>query len=152
MIAEVFLSRLYKPLTNSLLYIGFNNDQLPFFNRIKLLDRFFLMENNSIVTHKVNDNLRVWQQSEKIKIIEHNNIQLLVMPYLQVNRGVEINDRSSHQKNSTGKLIIMVALPKTEKSIYLHLGELFDKKLTRYINPITQRTQRNPIVSQRKIL
>ena len=54
------------------------------------------MEKDLVVTDKVNDDAAIRWQSEKIEVLQENNIELIIVPYLLVNLRIKINYSRSH--------------------------------------------------------
>ena len=74
----------------------FNNNEFSFFYRIQLLDRLLFVENYFVVADKMDHNLCIRWQPEKIKIIQADDIELIIMSYFLMNCRAEVNDVGCH--------------------------------------------------------
>ena len=74
----------------------FNNNEFSFFYGIQLLDRLLFVKNYFIVADKMDHYLCIRWQPEKIKIIQADDIELIIVSYFLMNCRVEVNDDGCH--------------------------------------------------------
>jgi hypothetical protein len=92
---QVKISRI--PGMPLVLRVRFDNDQFPLFDSVQLLNGRFVMKDNLVPADKMYDYFRIGRQPEEIKIVEKNDVQLIIMPYFLVNCGIKIKDKGGHQ-------------------------------------------------------
>lgn len=79
-----------------ILSVGLNNDELPLSDGVQLLNRRVFVKNYFVMANEVDDDFGVGRQPEKIVVTKEDHIQLIIVPHLLVEDGIEINYECTH--------------------------------------------------------